>query len=157
MKRSTALRYVLHGLPIVVMVCSLLPALAQFDEERPNGPSRSLVAGIEAQMRQYVIPGASVAVIKDYRSHTGGTSDFRYSGYRYGYYEDPASSIDAIPTMHEELYGLQPANTPPIKVIRPPGVTWVYSPAGYRPAGDAYEHLSRAFCGHHERLSAQAF
>jgi CubicO group peptidase (beta-lactamase class C family) len=64
-------------------------------------------------------------------AHIGGTNDFRYSGYRYGYYEDPPAPIDPIPTMHEELNGLPPANTPAIEVVRPPGVTWVYSPAGY--------------------------
>ncbi len=64
-------------------------------------------------------------------SHTGGTSDFRYAGYRYDYRADPPSPIDAIPTLREELLGLPPANTPAIKVIRQPGVTWAYSPAGY--------------------------
>jgi CubicO group peptidase (beta-lactamase class C family) len=33
--------------------------------------------------------------------------------------------------MYQELYGLPPANTPAIEVVRRPGVTWVYSPAGY--------------------------
>lgn len=64
-------------------------------------------------------------------SHTGGTSDFRYSGYRYGYFEDPPKPIDKIPTISEELRGLPPANTPAIEVIRKPGVYWKYSPAGY--------------------------
>jgi CubicO group peptidase (beta-lactamase class C family) len=64
-------------------------------------------------------------------SHTGGTNDFRYSGYRYGYYDNPPARIENIPTMHEELNGLPPANTPAIEVIRQPGLTWVYSPAGY--------------------------
>ena len=64
-------------------------------------------------------------------SHTGGTNDFRYSGYRYGYYKNPPGPIDPIPTMHQELTGLPPSNTPAIEVVRQPGSTWVYSPAGY--------------------------
>jgi CubicO group peptidase (beta-lactamase class C family) len=64
-------------------------------------------------------------------AHTAGTSDFRYSGYRYGYYQNPPRPIDQIPTIREELRGLPPANTPAIEVIRKPGVFWRYSPAGY--------------------------
>ena len=64
-------------------------------------------------------------------SHTAGTSDFRYSGYRYGYYDTPPRPIDRLPSLHEELTGLPPANTPAIKVERQPGVYWRYSPAGY--------------------------
>src|SRR5258708_35616294 len=33
--------------------------------------------------------------------------------------------------MHQELNGLRPANTPAIAVIRKPGGTWHYSPAGF--------------------------
>src|SRR5258708_27426771 len=33
--------------------------------------------------------------------------------------------------MHQELNGLPPANTPAIAVIRKPGGTWHYSPAGF--------------------------
>ena len=33
--------------------------------------------------------------------------------------------------MHQELTGLPPSNTPAIEVVREPGSTWVYSPAGY--------------------------
>ena len=64
-------------------------------------------------------------------SHMAGTSDFLYSGYRYGYYRTPPGPIDLIPTMHQELNGLPPANTPAIAVIRKPGGTWHYSPAGF--------------------------
>jgi CubicO group peptidase (beta-lactamase class C family) len=64
-------------------------------------------------------------------SHTGGTNDFHYSGYRYGYYNTPPGPIDPIPTMHQELTGLPLSNTPAIEVVRKPGATWVYSPAGY--------------------------
>jgi len=64
-------------------------------------------------------------------SHTGGTNDFHYSEYRYGYYNNPPGPIDPIPTMHQELAGLPPSNTPAIEVVRKPGSTWVYSPAGY--------------------------
>ncbi|MBK4737181.1 beta-lactamase family protein [Noviherbaspirillum sp. DKR-6] len=64
-------------------------------------------------------------------SHTAGTSAFHYKGYRYRYDADPPAPVDAIPGMREELDGLPPANTPPVSVIRPPGKTWSYSPAGY--------------------------
>jgi CubicO group peptidase (beta-lactamase class C family) len=64
-------------------------------------------------------------------SHIGGTNDFRYSGYHYGYYNNPPGPIEPIPTMHQELTGLPPSNTPAIEVVREPGLTWVYSPAGY--------------------------
>ena len=56
-------------------------------------------------------------------AHLGGTNDFHYSGYRRG--------IDPIPTIEEELAGAPPANTPPVAIVREPGVHWVYSPAGY--------------------------
>src|SRR5207247_10631988 len=64
-------------------------------------------------------------------STTAGTSDFVYSGYRYGYYTTPPGPIDRIPTMYQELNGLPPANTPGIAVIRKPGVTWHYSAPGF--------------------------
>jgi len=43
----------------------------------------------------------------------------------------PPGPIEPIPTMHQELTGLPPSNTPAIEVVREPGSTWVYSPAGY--------------------------
>jgi hypothetical protein len=46
-----------------------------------------------------------------------------YSGYRYGYYHHPRGPIDTIPTLHEELWGLAPANTPAIAVGREPGIS----------------------------------
>ena len=55
-------------------------------------------------------------------SHIGGTNDFHYPGYRTG---------QPIPTMYQELAGLPPANTPKAEVVRPPGMTWVYSPTGF--------------------------
>jgi CubicO group peptidase (beta-lactamase class C family) len=64
-------------------------------------------------------------------AHIGGTSDFRYSGYRYGYDRTPPAEIDPLPDLYEELAGLRPANTPAIRVIREPGKGWDYSPAGY--------------------------
>ena len=64
-------------------------------------------------------------------SHEGGTNDFHYSGYRYGYDRSPPGPLEPLPTLADELMGRPPANTPPIAVVRPPGVLWVYSPAGY--------------------------
>jgi len=87
----------------------------------------------EASIGQWQLPN-SFAVQPTLRmllSHTGGTNTFHYSGYRYSYDRHPPASIDALPTMHEELLGLPPANTPAIKVLREPGTLWAYSPAGY--------------------------
>jgi CubicO group peptidase (beta-lactamase class C family) len=56
---------------------------------------------------------------------------FHSSGYRYAYDAKPPGPIDPLPSLAEELLGRSPANTPPIAVVRPPGETWVYSPAGY--------------------------
>jgi CubicO group peptidase (beta-lactamase class C family) len=64
-------------------------------------------------------------------SHTGGTNAFHYSGYRYAYEAKPPHPIDLLPSLTDELLGRQPANTPEVAVEREPGVTWVYSPAGY--------------------------
>ncbi len=64
-------------------------------------------------------------------SHTGGTNAFHYSGYRYAYDAMPPHPVDPLPTLADELYGRPPSNTPRIAVQRPPGETWVYSPAGY--------------------------
>lgn len=44
---------------------------------------------------------------------------------------NPPGPLEPIPTMHQELTGLPPSNTPAIEVVREPGSTWVYSPAGY--------------------------
>jgi CubicO group peptidase (beta-lactamase class C family) len=63
-------------------------------------------------------------------SHTGGTSDFHYRGYRYGYALNPPAPIDPLPSLEEELTGTPPANTPAVAVIRKPG-TWDYSAPGY--------------------------
>jgi len=64
-------------------------------------------------------------------AHIGGTNDFHYSGYHYAYDAKPPGPIDPLPSLDDELLGRAPANTPPIAVVRPPGQTWVYSPAGY--------------------------
>ena len=52
-------------------------------------------------------------------AHIGGTSDFRYSGYRYGYYP-PRRRPRSIrsPTLYQELAGAPPGHTPTIRVIR---------------------------------------
>lgn len=64
-------------------------------------------------------------------SHTGGTNAFHYSGYRYAYGAVPPHPIDPLPSLANELFGEPPANTPTVAVDRPPGRTWIYSPAGY--------------------------
>ena len=67
-------------------------------------------------------------------SHIGGTNDFRASGHRVG---------EPIPTMYQELAGLPPSNTPKAEVVRPPGVTWVYSPTGFTMLQALIEDLYR--------------
>ncbi len=37
----------------------------------------------------------------------------------------------AIPTLTQILDGAAPANTPPIRIVQPPGSTWAYSGGGY--------------------------
>jgi len=64
-------------------------------------------------------------------AHEGGTNDFHYTGYRYGYDRSPPGPLEPLPSLADELMGKKPANTPAIAVVRPPGSTWVYSPAGY--------------------------
>jgi CubicO group peptidase (beta-lactamase class C family) len=64
-------------------------------------------------------------------SHTGGTNAFHYSGYRFAYDTAAPHSIDPLPSLADELFGRPPSNTPSVAVERPPGQTWVYSPAGY--------------------------
>jgi CubicO group peptidase (beta-lactamase class C family) len=77
-------------------------------------------------------------------SHTAGTNDFHYSGYRYGYYADPPRPIEPIPSLYDELAGQLPANTPAIEVVREPGRTWAYSPAGYTIVQAALETVGQA-------------
>lgn len=67
-------------------------------------------------------PYATPVTMRMLLSHTGGTNDFHYSGYRRG--------VDQIPTTRQELDGAPPATTPTIEVVREPGSTWAYSPAG---------------------------
>jgi CubicO group peptidase (beta-lactamase class C family) len=67
-------------------------------------------------------------------SHIGGTNDFDSPGYRLG---------EPIPTMYQELAGLPPSTTPKAEVVRPPGVTWVYSPAGFTMLQALIEDLYR--------------
>ena len=54
--------------------------------------------------------------------HTGGVTGLGFDGY----------SIDAkIPTLLQILDGLDPANSPPIRVDATPGANWRYSGGGY--------------------------
>jgi CubicO group peptidase (beta-lactamase class C family) len=76
-------------------------------------------------------PFPAKATVRMLLAHEGGTNDFHYSGYRYGYDRTPPGPLEPLPSLADELIGRPPANTPPIAVVRPPGVTWVYSPAGY--------------------------
>ena len=87
----------------------------------------------EESVGQWILPNGfpTKVTLRMLLSHIGGTNDFRYSGYRCGYYNNPPGPIEPIPTLHQELTGLPPSNTPAIEVVREPGSTWVYSPAGY--------------------------
>jgi CubicO group peptidase (beta-lactamase class C family) len=97
-----------HGHSIEADLSRLLPSL----------PSRRGTGTWEL-----VNPYPTPVTLRMLLSHTGGTSDFRYVGYRAG--------IDPLPTLPQELSGTPPTNTPPVAVVREPGVHWVYSPAGY--------------------------
>ena len=55
-------------------------------------------------------------------SHGAGTSTYGFWGYR------PTSSI---PTLVQVLDGVPPANSVPVRVVRPPGSQWSYSGGGY--------------------------
>ena len=83
----------------------------------------SLPSGRGTGAWELVDPYPTAVTLRLLLSHLGGTSDFRYSGYRAG--------IDPLPTLPQELSGTPPTNTPPVAVIREPGVHWVYSPAGF--------------------------
>jgi CubicO group peptidase (beta-lactamase class C family) len=95
---------------------------AILDRSPPLGPARSwrLANPYPAKVR-----------VRMLLSHTGGTNAFHYSGYRYAYDATPPRPIDQLPSLADELFGRPPSNTPRIAVDRPPGATWVYSPAGY--------------------------
>jgi CubicO group peptidase (beta-lactamase class C family) len=76
-------------------------------------------------------PFPAKVTVKMLLAHVGGTNDFHYSGYRYGYDRSPPAPLEPLPLLADELIGRPPANTGAIKVVRPPGLGWVYSPAGY--------------------------
>lgn len=55
-------------------------------------------------------------------AHSAGIIGFRYNGY---------TVKDKLPTLLQELQGVQPANTSPVVVVRKPGTQYEYCPAGY--------------------------
>ncbi len=55
-------------------------------------------------------------------AHMAGLNMPGFPGYKPG---------DAIPTPTQILDGTGPANTPPIRIVQPPGSTWAYSGGGY--------------------------
>jgi len=55
-------------------------------------------------------------------SHTAGVSVHGFNGYSAG---------DSVPTLHQVLDGIRPANSPPIRAIAVPGSAWSYSGGGY--------------------------
>jgi CubicO group peptidase (beta-lactamase class C family) len=54
--------------------------------------------------------------------HTAGVAGFRFKGY---------PQHTKVPSLLDVLNGKSPANTPPIVVVRQPGLQYEYSPAGY--------------------------
>jgi CubicO group peptidase (beta-lactamase class C family) len=64
-------------------------------------------------------------------SHIGGTNDFTIRAIAMETITTHPAHSNPIPTMHQELTGLPPSNTPAIEVVRETGSTWFYSPAGY--------------------------
>src|SRR3990167_3047856 len=97
----------------IVILFSALSSINVF-ANNPE-PSIQLQAWIESKMQHDNIPGASIAVVKNYQLKWA-------KGY---------SIHEKIPTLIEELNGEPPANTPAIIVIRQPGTKYEYSPAGY--------------------------
>lgn len=65
-------------------------------------------------------------------AHSAGIIGFRYNGY---------TIKDKLPTLLQELQGVQPANTPPVVVIRKPGTKYEYCPAGYSIIQQVLENL----------------
>src|SRR3990167_1870396 len=54
--------------------------------------------------------------------HYSGITGFRFKGYPWG---------KKMPTLLDVMNGKSPANTPPIVMVRKPGIHFEYSPAGY--------------------------
>lgn len=87
----------------------------------------ALDAPVNRYLRSWRLPesdaGSSESVtVARLLAHMGGLNMPGFPGYKSGV---------AIPTLTEILDGTGPANTPPIRIVEPPGSKWAYSGGGY--------------------------
>lgn len=87
----------------------------------------TLDADANTLLRTWQLPAAPVAdgetvTVRRLLSHTAGLSVHGFAGYAAG---------AALPTLPQILDGAPPANSDPIRVLKKPGTTWLYSGGGY--------------------------
>lgn len=87
----------------------------------------TLNAPVNRYLRSWRLPdsdaGSSDSVtVARVMAHMAGLSVPGFPGY------EPGATI---PTLTQIFDGAAPANTPPIRIVRPPGSTWAYSGGGY--------------------------
>ncbi len=87
----------------------------------------ALDAPVNRYLRSWRLPesdaGSSDSVtVARLLAHMAGLNMPNFPGYKPG---------AAMPTLTQILDGVAPANTPPIRIVQPPGSTWAYSGGGY--------------------------
>jgi len=86
-----------------------------------------LESPVNSQLRSWKIPDNEITQEKAVNAkmlltHSGGVAGFGFEGYRIR---------DKLPTLLQILDGLEPANSPPIRIVHEPGSRWLYSNGGY--------------------------
>ena len=86
-----------------------------------------LESPVNSQLRSWKIPDNEITQKKAVNAkmlltHSGGVTGFGFEGYKIW---------DRLPTLLQILDGLEPASSPPIRIVHEPGSRWLYSNGGY--------------------------
>lgn len=111
------------GADLLFPACSISKHVAAFGTLRLVADATiELDTDVNAYLSSWRLPGTGTVTVRQVLAHTAGLTENWFPGYAAG---------EPVPSLLQILRGEPPANTPPVRRERPPGIEFRYSGSHY--------------------------